>query len=278
MVAQAAAASRILRLPEAGRLLVCTDIQGNLRDFRRMVDIFEAAPEPCWLVFTGDLVHGPDPETEQHWPEHLGTPYTDRSPEVVRLYRELLERHPGRVHCLLGNHEHAHVGGPPVSKFYLDESRALEDRVGPEEAALLRETFRGFPLVAVAPNGVVLTHAAPGAVIDSPGDLERVSITGYENMQARTFMQVPVLGPLLWSRWAPLDRSSRFLGALGGRVCVFGHDVVREGFEREAPDQLCVSTSFGLLDARKVYVDIDLSREYSSSNDFVVGREIRPLW
>ena len=30
----------ILRLPDRGRLLVCTDLQGCLRDYRRIVDIF----------------------------------------------------------------------------------------------------------------------------------------------------------------------------------------------------------------------------------------------
>lgn len=269
--------SRILNLPGQGRLLVCTDIQGNLRDFERMVAIFEVCDDPTWLVFTGDLVHGPDPETELRWPEHLGTPYSDRSPEVVRAFVELQRRYPGRVHCLLGNHEHAHTGGPAVSKFYMDEGLALEQRMG-DEAALLRQTFSRFPLVAVAPNGVVLTHAAPGSIITGPEDLERVPIEGYEAMPARVFMSVPVLGALLWSRWASPERSRRFLSALGGRVCVFGHDVVREGYCREAADQLCVSTSFGLLDRDKVYVEIDLSREYYSSNDFVDGRELRPLW
>lgn len=268
---------RILRLPAQGRLLVSTDIQGNLKDFHRVARLFEEAGGDTWLLFTGDLVHGPDPETELRWPEHLGTPYSDGSPEVVRAFLALQERFPGRVHCLLGNHEHAHIGGPAVSKFYLDEGLALEQRMG-AEASVLRQTFSTFPLVAVAPNGLVFTHAAPGAAIDRPEELEAVRLGGYEHMPARVFMTVPVLGPLLWCRWAPPDRSSRFLRALGGRVCVYGHDVVREGYCREAPDQLCVSTSFGLLDSRKVYVDIDLSREYSSSSDLVEGRELRHLW
>ena len=34
---------RLLRLPERGRLLLCTDLHGNLRDFQRMRALFEQA-------------------------------------------------------------------------------------------------------------------------------------------------------------------------------------------------------------------------------------------
>jgi len=88
-----------------------------------MLALFEESPDDSVLIFTGDLVHGPDEYTEEHWPDYLGTPYRDESPEVVRLFREAQARYPGRVHCLLGNHEHAHVGGPRTAKFHHDEAK-----------------------------------------------------------------------------------------------------------------------------------------------------------
>ena len=60
--------ARVLRLPDSGRLLVCTDLQGCMRDFDRMVELFEQAlldyEGDAHLLFTGDLIHGPhiDPE------------------------------------------------------------------------------------------------------------------------------------------------------------------------------------------------------------------------
>src|SRR5690606_13745563 len=54
--------ARVLRLPDHGRLIVCTDLQGCLRDYRRVVEIFEQAHAElgdAHLLFTGDLVHGP---------------------------------------------------------------------------------------------------------------------------------------------------------------------------------------------------------------------------
>ena len=35
--------ARVLRLPDKGRLLVCTDLQGCMRDFDRFVEVFEQA-------------------------------------------------------------------------------------------------------------------------------------------------------------------------------------------------------------------------------------------
>ena len=55
--------ARVIRLPDKGRLLVCTDLQGCMRDYVRMVEVFEQAlidyGGDVHLIFTGDLIHGP---------------------------------------------------------------------------------------------------------------------------------------------------------------------------------------------------------------------------
>jgi hypothetical protein len=38
--------ARVLRLPDHGRLIVCTDLQGCLRDFHRIVEVFDEATRP----------------------------------------------------------------------------------------------------------------------------------------------------------------------------------------------------------------------------------------
>lgn len=270
--------SRLLRLPASGRLLVATDIQGNLRDFRRMLALLEESPADTVLVFTGDLVHGPDEETEQYWPDYLGTPYRDESPEVVREFLEARERYPGRLHCLLGNHEHSHVGGPRTAKFHPDEALALEERMGSGQVAVLRTLINEMPLVAAAPNGVVLLHAAPSAPLKGPEQLESVPLDGYAHMGIEEFFHVPVLGPTLWSRMATAEQARAFLKPLGGRIAIYGHDVVREGYERVGDEQLCVSTSFALLDKDKVYVDLDLSETYPDVYALRDGIELKKLY
>ncbi len=243
-----------------------------------MLALLEAAPEDTVLIFTGDLVHGPDEETERNWPDYLGTPYRDESPEVVRAFLEARERYPGRVHCLLGNHEHAHVGGPRTAKFHQDEAQVLEDRMGPGPTAEMRTLFTQLPLVAVAPNGVVLLHAAPSAQLKGPEELEKVELEGYAHMGIEEFLQVPVLGPTLWSRMARPEQSRAFLEALGGRIAIYGHDVVREGYERVGDDQLCVSTSFALFDKDKVYVELELARTYPDVHALRDGIELKKLY
>jgi hypothetical protein len=116
--------ARVLRLPDKGRLIVCTDLQGCMRDFKRIVQVFEAALHKhggdAHLIFTGDLIHGPHME-EDEWPDFLGEFYRDQSGDVVIAYAQLAAQYTGRVHALLGNHEHAHIGGPHTAKFASDE-------------------------------------------------------------------------------------------------------------------------------------------------------------
>ena len=126
--------ARVIRLPDKGRLLVCTDLQGCMRDFQRMVEVFEQAlldyGGDAHLLFTGDLIHGPHIEPED-WPDFLGEYYRDASGELMIAYAGLAAQYPGRVHALLGNHEHGHIGGPHTAKFAADEVALLEHILGP---------------------------------------------------------------------------------------------------------------------------------------------------
>jgi hypothetical protein len=269
---------RVLHLPEKGPLLVATDLQGNLRDFEQLVKHFRAAGPDAWLVLTGDLVHGPDDETVAHWPEHLGTPYRDESPRLMEAFLAEQAQAPGRVHCLLGNHDHSHIGGPRTAKFHDDEATHLEGRLGPEGTARLHALIRTFPLIAVGSCGAVLLHGAPSSHVESIKDFETLTLEGYELLGYEEFLQVPVLGPLLWSRMAQPEESKAFLKAVGGTVALYGHDVVREGYAREGNDQLCFSTSFGLFDERKMYVQLDMAAKYPDVHALRDEVEIRPLW
>lgn len=268
---------RILRLPNRGRLLIATDLQGNLGDFQKLMGHFRAAGPDTFLVLTGDLVHGPDEETVRDWPSYLGTPYLDESPALIEALIEAQQEAPGRIWCLLGNHDHAHIGGPTTPKFYADERGALETRLGPEGTSRLRTLVEGFPLVAVAPCGAVLTHAAPAAPLKSPEDLENLQLTGYSDWNFRDFLSVPLLGPLLWARSASAAAAAQFLRVLGGTISLYGHDVIREGYSFESEHQCCFSTSFGLYDERKVYVELDLGASYPTVRTLREGIEIRPL-
>jgi hypothetical protein len=273
--------ARVLRLPDRGRLLVCTDLQGCMRDFQRMVELFEAAllqyDGDAHLLFTGDLIHGPHIDPED-WPDFLGEYYRDASGKVMIAYAGLAAQYPGRVHALLGNHEHGHIGGPHTAKFAADEVALLEQILGPSGTARMRGIIHTFSLVAVSKCGAVFLHGAPAAQIDSIADLEAADLSGAQYASPLDVLDTPVLGRILWARSATEAEAQRFLRATGATLSIYGHDVIPEGFEMVGDEQIVVSTSFGVFDSNKVYVSLDLAAKYRGVGDLRIGQEILPLY
>jgi hypothetical protein len=278
-------ASRLLRLPFKGQLLICTDLHGNLQDFQRMKELFfehQRRGEDPFLLFTGDLIHGPNCEPEE-WPEYLGHHYFDESGALIEEFLQLQSEFPTKVACLLGNHEHSHIGGPHTPKFWPDETMYFEQTIGPKRAARYNRLFYSLPTVAISCCGVAVTHAAPNTVISGPQEVEDLRYEGFERLEIFSMSELPVLGALLWSRHCPSTTARSFLDALGQGgsgldLVVFGHEIVSEGFERIGDEQLLLSTSFGVRMENKYYLKLDLSHRYRSSQDLQVGRELLRLY
>jgi hypothetical protein len=278
--------NKLLRLPDHGRLLVCADLRGNLRDFLQVVARFERLPEDRHVLFLGDLIHGPL-DGEKGWPAGVGRPYRDRSPALLLKLLLLQERHPGRVHALLGNHEHAHIGGPRTSRFAEDEAGRLEARLGPEAADDLRRWLRRWPLLAAAPAGLLFGHRAPGGLWVEGGlgaldgaDYGRYLLPGDPEAAAQGAEQDQgawLLGQLLWAQPMSPAEARRVCAALHVSVLVYGHEVVR-GSEEIGAEQLILSSSFLLPDEDKRVLEIDLAARYGGVADLRPGREILPLY
>ena len=282
--------ARVQRLPGAGRLFVSTDLQGNYGDFERVVAIFEGRMRShgdAYLVVTGDLVHGPELAPED-WPDYLGTYYEGNSRAVLEHAHTLGMAYPDRTCFLVGNHEHAHIGGPVVSKFFPDEAQRLEELLGRERSEVMRAWISTWPLLAVAPSArILMMHAAPHAPIRSLDDIERLELDP-ARAPARARPELgPVfgsagglglLGLLLWARTATGVRARQFMRAIEpeSRVVVFGHDVARGGFAIAHEPMLCLSTSFGCFDGDKLYLEWDLSVAAQGARD-VAARGLRPL-
>jgi len=279
---------KVLVLPARGRVVLCTDLHGNLGDFEQVVAAFEEARAEAegeaYLLFTGDLIHGPC-YGERIWPEHLGTFYRDRTVELLEAFVRVASAHPGRVFSLIGNHEHSHIGGPHTRKFHKDpsETEFLERWLGPTRTRAAQELFRSFPIVALLGRSVVATHGAPRPLLASFEEIATIEYAGHEERSIREMIQVPVLGELFWCRNSGTLAVRRFLqrmdvGGRSPRLVVYGHDPVRKGYLREGDEQLCLSTSFGLKDEKKVYLDLDLEREYRSVRSLRYGGHILPLY
>jgi hypothetical protein len=274
---------KVARLPERGTLIVSTDLQGNYGDYLALKEIYEreaeAGHEPV-LLLCGDLVHGPGPmfADPSRWPDYLGSYYRDQSVDLVLDYERWIEQ--AQTVALLGNHEHAHIGGPVVSKFHADEASVLDRALG-QHVAQAHALFRQFPLIAVAACGAVFTHGAPRATEPDLEAFERLRYDGYEDMGVNDMYEQGTLGALLWARGAEPEHARALLKVAHGQVrgfVAFGHDVVREGYEKVGGEQICVSTSFGCEDRNKTYLRLDLSREYRSVHDLREGEEIRRLY
>ena len=263
--------SRVVTLPSVGRLLAVTDLHGNIEDFHAIVARFQSLVSvpgpPPQLVFCGDLVHGPA-IAPQAWPEHLGDFYVDQTPRLLAEAQQLQAAYPEQVHFLLGNHEHAHLGGPQLAKFHPDEAAHLERQYASDGFAPIREWMAGWPVAAVAPAaGIAFTHAAPHAQICGPRDLDDLTLAGYESTPLIDMASTGPLGALLWARTTSAERAFAFLRALhdGCKVAVFGHDIVREGHLIEHEPLLCISSGFGCYNGDKVYLEWDLARPAGSA-------------
>jgi hypothetical protein len=252
-----------------------------MRDFDRFVALFEQALQThdgdAHALFTGDLIHGPHIEPED-WPDFLGEYYRDQSGDVMIAYAGLAAQYPGRVHALIGNHEHGHVGGPHTAKFAADEVALLEHILGPAGTARMKGIINTFAIAAVSRCGAVFTHAAPAAVIDSIADLEAADLTCVGYASPLDVLDSPVVGKILWAREASEAEARRFLRAIGGTISIYGHDVIPEGYETVGDEQMVVSTSFGVFDTNKVYISLDLAAKYQRIHDLRVGHEILPLY
>ena len=61
-------------------------------------------------------------------------------------------------------------------------------------------------------------------------------------------------------------------------MSIYGHDVIPEGFEKIGDEQIIVSTSFGLFDQNKVFLNLDLTAKYRGVRDLRIGHEIQPSY
>lgn len=278
----------VLHLPASGKLLVSTDLHGNLGDFKRLQRRYEELVElndgDVYLLLCGDLVHGPI-YTRKNWPRRLGTYYPDQSVELVEAFIAMRTKYPGRIFALLGNHEHSHLGGPQTRKFHKipSETEFFEQSAGKERMDVFRALFASLPILCVAGRGLAFTHGAPRVLSANIDEIARVDYFDVNVKKINEMFNVPILGELLWCRQAGPLVIRRFLKKIevdGQRngVVLYGHDPVSSGYVVRSPEQICFSTSFGLKNKNKIFMEVDLTREFRTAYDLRPGVEILHLY
>lgn len=272
---------KVLTLEQStGPALISADVHGNLRDFERLRELFLAAEArgeaPLWIS-VGDWVHGPSEERRRDITDGRGEllyDYPDETPAVLEGLFELMDRYPGRVVSVCGNHEHAHIGGHRTGKFHGDEAAYLESRLSPAQVSELRRRFASWPVLVRLPScGVVVSHGAP----------EAASIEEYE--QLRYVGPCPRRDLLLtaMSRYGfSPGEDLALLAALSDdrtySVLLHGHDREEEGFFATGEAALLLCTSFGARQPRKTYAWLDLAHRYASLDELQATGALRRLW
>jgi hypothetical protein len=269
--------SRHVVLPRRGVALVSTDLHGNFDDFCALRQRFlcerARCPDTHWVQL-GDIVHAPDAEARREQPELYDFP--DGSMAIVDGWLALAAAHPGHLHFVLGNHDHAHIGGPHTSKFYPDEVAALEATLDDAQRARLHGLFAQALLSVVAPCGALLCHGSPDEHLTDLRRLDALVLPG------RGEALSPILQTMLCSYGQPDAVTRRMLAAVsqaGGwdlQVVIHGHDRDESGFFVEGGHQLC-PVLFGAPRGNKRFVRLDLSARYDGVWALRDGYEILRL-
>lgn len=269
---------RCVVLPAEGTLLVNTDLHGNLEDLQRMEALFLAsrARGPTYWVILGDLVHGPNADVRQRDP-HLYD-YEDRSWALVERVEALKRSHPEQVHFVLGNHDHAHVGGPRTAKFYPDEAGHLESALTSSQRERMRAFFDAALLAVAAPCGLFMSHGAPDRTLSSLQLLE--SFRSFDQA-SHSPEQRRILRGLLRCYGQSHEETAQLLAQLSTpqlelSVVVHGHDKDEEGWFIEGENQLC-PVIFGAPRSAKRYLEVDLCARFTSAED-LRSRALRRLY
>lgn len=263
-------------LPAIGRAIISTDIHGNEADFlalrRRFVDLRGAGVDVHWILL-GDLVHGPSDQARRDNPELYD--YEDASPRLVEAALELRRALPERVHVVLGNHDHGHVGGPPTHRFHADEAQALESRCTPAQRAAIRELFGEALLSVAAPCGILMAHGCPDDRLDRFDELDEVSLLPGENAPHHRHL----LATFTRSYGQPEAVVRRLLRAVSRsaapvQVMVHGHERDEAGWYSDGDHHLC-PILFGAPAKERRYLEVDLGAVYRSSAALVDGGALR---
>lgn len=231
---------KIIQLTSKGRLLVVTDLHGNIEDYEKYIQLWQEDNPDCHIVFVGDLIHSIDDN--------------DKSIEILEDVMEKYEKYPN-FHPLLGNHEWSQIFNIPVYKGHKNQTNdfmnLIKEKKGSYEPHISNyvEFFKSMPLFLQTENGLFISHTGPSKTINNINDFKNSFKNNYNNT---------VLHDFLWNRHE-IDYTKKdvdkFLKIINSKCMIVGHTVV-DGYFTYG-NQMILSSSFATNN--KAYLDIDLS-------------------
>jgi hypothetical protein len=208
----------LILIEEGERAIVVGDLHGRydnleyiLKDKNNLQDIVSGKAH---LIFCGDAVHPRSAKMES--PEAYEDSFC-----VMLLIMTLKAENPFNVHYLIGNHDNAHVGGPPSGRGQVQQDKMFKKFASEKFGASVFEHYCEFvensPVVAKVktPNGyVLLVHAC--LTSRAPDAQALINIFS----EGRTGL---ALQDLLWSRNYEREMIEKCLAGVGAKFVISGH-------------------------------------------------------
>lgn len=233
------------------KLLVVTDLHGNLTDFKTYLRIWEEDHHKrSPIVFTGDFIHS------------MG--YEDGSVEILETLKSYHKDYKN-FHLLLGNHEWSHITGIDVFKGGINQSlefeMLLKEKFGDKWMKKLesyKRFFKKLPLAVRTKNSVFISHAGPSRHIRGLDDIIHIKEQGYQS---------PAVYEMLWNRYGSYleEDIDEFLNRVKCNAMIVGHTPV-DGFQIIG-NQIILSSSYSA--GRKAYINLDLKVKIESAQDLI---------
>ena len=239
---------KFIKLPDKGRLLIVTDLHGDLEDYEKYINLWDCNNPDFHLVFVGDFIHSIYED--------------DKSIEIIEDVIEKDKKY-SNFHPLLGNHEWSHITGTPVFKGYQNQTNDFENLIIEKKGSLepylseYVEYFKSMPFFVKTANGLFISHTGPSKLVKSMNDFNEIFYNDY-NFQP--------LYDFLWNRYDVNyneEDVDNFLKIIGSNCMIVGHTVVNAYMIYG--NQMILSSSFGTVD--KAYLDINLSKPINNMDD-----------
>lgn len=243
--------ARLIKLPKKGRVLIFTDLHGNLEDYNKYLDKWDSNDPDCHIVIAGDFIHSIYKE--------------DYSVEILEDIIEKYKKY-DNFHPILGNHEWVHIANANLFKGNVNQKKYFEKLIVDKKSSLepylsnYIDFFKSIPFFIQTENGIFISHTGPSPKIETYEDYEYiVEDDDYYN---------ELVFSVVWARpnkdYTEEDVSF-FLDLVGSNVMVVGHTVA-DGYTIFGK-QMILSSSFG--SDEKLYLDIDLSEPIENMDDLI---------
>lgn len=275
-------APRHLAIKGPGLVLVSTDVHGNWQDFAQLEQRFHqlraSHDAPVHWVILGDVVHGPSPSFRHRFDGLYD--FDDASARIVERVIALRHAFPSHVYFVLGNHDYAHIGGPPTSKFHPDEAAWLEAQMTPTQIEAMHTLFLDALLAVSTSCGVLLCHGSPGEGLSSFERLDQVKLParGEDFGVIRDMLfAYGQRGELIDRVLAQLSQGPGFPHEAPLRTVIHGHDRDEDGYYFDEHNQLC-PVIFGAPRVTRRYVVLDLEARYEHVDHFLSLGALRHLY